>query len=64
VFPLSTLAAVRATIGTGLLFAIAAVLVLALGTISRRSAGAVATGIVVFVLPFIVSHPLSPAASG
>jgi ABC-type transport system involved in multi-copper enzyme maturation permease subunit len=64
VFPLSALAEVRAAIGTGLLFATAAVLVLALGTILRRSAGAVATGIVVFVLPFIVSHPLSPAASG
>ncbi len=64
VFPLSALAEVRAVIGTGLLFAIAAVLVLALGTILRRNAGAMATGIVVFVLPFIVSHPLSPAASG
>jgi ABC-type transport system involved in multi-copper enzyme maturation permease subunit len=64
VFPLSTPSEVRAVLGTGLLFAIAAVLVLALGTILRPSAGAVATGIVVFVLPFIVSHPLSPAASG
>ena len=63
VFPLSTPAEVRVTLGTGLLFAVAAVLVLALGTILRRSAGAVVTGIVVFVLPFILSHPLSPAAS-
>jgi len=63
VFPLSTSAEVRVAIGTGLLFAIAAVLVLALATILRRSAGAVVTGIVVFVLPFVISHPLSPAVS-
>jgi len=63
VFPLSTTTAVRVAIGTGLLFAIAAVLVLAIGTLLRRSAGAVVTGIVAFVLPFILSHPLAPAAA-
>ena len=54
VFPLSTLAGARVALGTGLVFAIAAVLVLAVGTILRRSAGAVAAGIVLLVLPFIL----------
>jgi ABC-type transport system involved in multi-copper enzyme maturation permease subunit len=63
VFPLSRSAEGQVALATGLLFAIAAVLVLALGTILRRSPGAVVTGIVVFVLPFLLSHPLSPAAS-
>jgi ABC-type transport system involved in multi-copper enzyme maturation permease subunit len=63
VFPLSASAVVQVALATGLLFALAAVLVLALGTILRRSAGGVVTGIVVFVLPFLLSHPLSPAAS-
>jgi ABC-type transport system involved in multi-copper enzyme maturation permease subunit len=62
VFPLSTSAGVRVTLGTGLVFAVAAVLVLALGTILRRSAGAVAAGIVLFVLPFILgANPSSSA---
>jgi ABC-type transport system involved in multi-copper enzyme maturation permease subunit len=60
VFPLSTVAAVRIILGSGLVFALAAVLVLALGTTLRRSAGTVATGIVLFVLPFILgAHPSS-----
>ena len=59
VFPLSTLAEIRVTLGTGLLFAVAAIGILGLATVLRRSAGAVVTGIVLFVLPFILSHPLS-----
>jgi len=62
VFPLGTSVEVRVVLGTGLVFAIAAVLVLALGTILRRSAGAVATGIVLFVLPFVLgANPSSSA---
>jgi ABC-type transport system involved in multi-copper enzyme maturation permease subunit len=62
VFPLSTSAEVRVVLGTGLVFAIAAVMVLALGTMFRRSSGAVATGIVLFVLPFILeANPSSSA---
>ncbi len=53
-FPVSAGAEARVILGTGLLFAFAAVLILALGTITRRSAGAVVTGIVVFVLPFVL----------
>ena len=53
VFPLSTLAEIRVILGTGLLFAVAAIGILGLATVLRRSAGAVATGIVLFVLPFI-----------
>ena len=53
----------ESSLGTGLLFAVAAVLVLALATLLRRSAGAVVAGIVVFVLPFILMHSLSPAAA-
>lgn len=62
-FPVSAGADIRIAVGTGLLFAFAAVLVLSLATILRRSAGAVVTGIVVFVVPFIVIHPLSAAAA-
>ena len=62
VFPLSALTEVRVILGTGLLFAVAAIGVLALATVLRRSAGAVVTGIVLFVLPFILSHPLSSGA--
>ena len=53
VFPLSTLAEIRVILGTGLLFAFAAIGVLGFATVLRRSAGAVVTGIVLFVLPFI-----------
>jgi ABC-type transport system involved in multi-copper enzyme maturation permease subunit len=63
VFPLAAGTAVRVAIGTGLLFALAAILVLALATILRRSAGAIVTGVVLFVLPFVISHPLSSSAS-
>lgn len=64
VFPLSVTTAIRVTVGTGLVFAIAAVLVLALGTILRRSAGAIVTGTLVFVLPFILgAKPSSSTAT-
>lgn len=62
-FPLGTLAETQVILGTGLLFAVAAVLVLALGTMLRRSAGAVVTGIVLLVLPLILDIKLSPGAS-
>jgi ABC-type transport system involved in multi-copper enzyme maturation permease subunit len=63
VFPLAAWTAVRVAIGTGLLFALAAILVLALATILRRSAGAIVAGVVLFVLPFVIAHPLSSGAS-
>jgi len=62
-FPLRTLAEIRVILGTGLLFAVAAIGILGLATVLRRSAGAVATGIVLFVLPFIIgANPSSSAA--
>jgi len=52
-------------IGTAALLAVAAVLALAVGTIVRRSAGAVAAVIVLIILPYILSVasviPLGPA---
>ncbi|MGH2892686.1 MAG: ABC transporter permease subunit, partial [Solirubrobacteraceae bacterium] len=50
----------RVIVGTGLLLALTAVGVLALGTILRRAAGAVTAGIIVFVLPSL----LGPGSSG
>lgn len=62
-FPLSTATQVRIILGTGLLFAIAAILVLALGATFRRSAGATLTGIALFVLPFILETTLPSSIS-
>lgn len=61
VFPVGTATQLRVIFGTGLLFALAAIGILSIATMLRRSAGAVVIGIVVFVLPFILSHPLSSA---
>jgi ABC-type transport system involved in multi-copper enzyme maturation permease subunit len=57
-FPVSGPALARVIVGTGLLFGLAAILVLALGTTLRRSAGAVVVGLVVLVLPFILGATL------
>lgn len=62
-FPLSEPALARVIIGTGLLLGLAAVLVLALGTMLRRSAGAVVAGIVVLVLPFVLGTTLPSGAA-
>jgi ABC-type transport system involved in multi-copper enzyme maturation permease subunit len=62
VFPTSTLTEVRIIGGSAALVAVTAVAVLALGTILRKSAGAVAAGIVVFVLPYILGQFLSGSA--
>jgi ABC-type transport system involved in multi-copper enzyme maturation permease subunit len=63
--PVSTLTEIRVILGTGALLAVAAVLALAIGTIMRRSAVAVATAIVVVVLPYILGTagvlPTGPA---
>ncbi len=52
--PITGLTEVRIVAGTAALLAIAAVLALAVGTILRRSAGAVAAAIVLVVLPYIL----------
>jgi hypothetical protein len=46
---------VRVVVGTAALLALAAVLTLAVGTVLRRSAAAVTTGIVLVVLPWILA---------
>jgi ABC-type transport system involved in multi-copper enzyme maturation permease subunit len=55
VIPASVLTKVQIVAGAGALLALTAIAVLALGTILRTSAAAITTGIVVFVLPYIVS---------
>jgi ABC-type transport system involved in multi-copper enzyme maturation permease subunit len=60
-FPLSGAALARVIVGTGLLLGLAAMLVLALGTTLRRSAGAVVAAIVVLVLPFVLGNTLPPS---
>jgi ABC-type transport system involved in multi-copper enzyme maturation permease subunit len=65
IFPTSTVTQIRVIVGTGLLLALTAVGVLALGTILRRAAGAVTAGIIVFVLPSLLGPGvLGPGASG
>jgi ABC-type transport system involved in multi-copper enzyme maturation permease subunit len=65
VFPTSTATQIRVIVSTGLLLALTAVGVLALGTILRRAAGAVTAGIIVFVLPSLLGPGvLGPGASG
>src|SRR5580693_1831053 len=59
-WPVSLLTEARMVVGTGALLAVAAVLALAIGTIVRRSAPAVAIVIVVIVLPYLLAFgPLS-----
>ncbi|HVX43794.1 MAG TPA: ABC transporter permease subunit [Mycobacteriales bacterium] len=65
VLPVTWSTELRVIAGTAALLAVAAVLALALGTLLRRSAAAVATGIVLIVLPYILAVasvlPVSPA---
>jgi ABC-type transport system involved in multi-copper enzyme maturation permease subunit/regulation of enolase protein 1 (concanavalin A-like superfamily) len=55
VFPATPLTELRVVAGTAALLAVAAVLALAVGTVLRRSAGAVAAVIVAIVLPYILA---------
>jgi ABC-type transport system involved in multi-copper enzyme maturation permease subunit len=63
VWPVTALTEVRVMIGTAAVLAVTAVLALAIGTILRRGAGAVAAVIVIIVLPYLltVTTPLLPA---
>jgi hypothetical protein len=54
-WPVSLLTEARMAVGTGALLAVAAVLALAIGTIVRRSAPAVATVIVVILVPYLLA---------
>jgi ABC-type transport system involved in multi-copper enzyme maturation permease subunit len=59
-WPVSLLTEARMVVGTGALLALAAVLALAIGTIVRRSAPAVAIVILVIVVPYLLAFgPLS-----
>ena len=62
VWPVTALTEARVIVGTAAVLAVAAVIALAIGTILRRSAGAVAAVIVVIVLPYLltVTTPLLP----
>ncbi|HEX3491653.1 MAG TPA: ABC transporter permease subunit, partial [Streptosporangiaceae bacterium] len=60
--PVSPPTELRVVLGTAALIAVAAVAVLGLGTVLRRSAGAVTGGIVLLVLPYILAN--SVPASG
>ncbi|BCJ34062.1 hypothetical protein Athai_15650 [Actinocatenispora thailandica] len=62
VFPAGVATVGGVVVGCGLVTALTAVAVLALGTMLRRGAGAVTAGIVVFVLPYLVGSSLPGAA--
>ncbi|MGH9090851.1 MAG: ABC transporter permease subunit [Acidimicrobiales bacterium] len=53
----------RIVFGTGALFALAAALAVGIGTITRRSAAAVSTAIVVIVLPVVLMFTLPQSAA-
>ena len=55
IMPASTFAEMRVVVGTAALLAVASVFALAVGTILRRSASAVAAVIVLVVLPYILA---------
>jgi len=65
VLTVPSLTELRVVVGTAALLAVAAVLALAVGTVLRRSAGAVAAVIVLIVLPYILAVasvlPVGPA---
>ncbi len=66
-WPVSLLTEARMVVGTGALLAVAAVLALAIGTIVRRSAPAVAIVIVVIFVPYLLAFgplPGRKAAAG
>jgi ABC-type transport system involved in multi-copper enzyme maturation permease subunit len=65
IFPADSLTVARVIVGSGALVALTAVAVLGIGTILRRSAGAILVGVVVFVLPtFTGPGIIGPTSSG
>ena len=64
-FPVTPSAELRVELGTAALLATASILALAIGTMFRRSAGAVTTVIVAIVLPYLlIANPFMPARRG
>jgi ABC-type transport system involved in multi-copper enzyme maturation permease subunit len=65
IFPAGHLTVARVILGSGALVALTAVAVLGIGTILRRSAGAILAGVVIFVLPtFTGPGIIGPTSSG
>ena len=64
VHPATTGTQVRLVMGTAALLAVGAVLGLAIGTLLRRSVPAVATAVVLIVLPYLLALTVLPAAAG
>lgn len=54
---------VRLVVGTAALLAIASILALAIGTLLRRSATAVVVGVMVIVMPYLLSVSVLPASA-
>ncbi|MFL6077073.1 MAG: ABC transporter permease subunit [Mycobacteriales bacterium] len=65
ILPVTTLTEARVVAGTAALLAVTAVLALAVGTMLRRSAGAVAAVVLMIILPYImaVASVLPPSAA-
>jgi ABC-type transport system involved in multi-copper enzyme maturation permease subunit len=63
--PVSALTQFRVEAGTAAIFAVAAVLALAIGVIARRGAAAVSTAIVVIILPYVlaIASPALPVTA-
>ncbi len=65
IFPASPMSVARVIAGSGALVALTAITVLGVGTILRRSAGAILVGVLVFVLPtFTGPGIIGPTSSG
>jgi ABC-type transport system involved in multi-copper enzyme maturation permease subunit len=65
IFPADSLTVARVIAGSGALVALTAVAVLGIGTILRRSAGAILAGVLIFVLPtFTGPGIIGPTSSG
>lgn len=64
ILPASAITEARVIFGTGALLALAAVAVLAIGVMLRKTAGTVVLGIVVFVLPAVLVVPYVSGSSG
>jgi ABC-type transport system involved in multi-copper enzyme maturation permease subunit len=63
--PASTATEWRVVIGTAALFSVAAVMALAVGSVLRRSAGAITAVVVLLVLPYLLAvSPVVPAEPG
>ena len=62
VFPVNTFTEIRIIAGSAALVAVTAIAVLGLGTIMRKTAGAVTGGIVIFVSPYIIGSAISGSA--